>query len=118
MNNYPIALVNDYRDLRILRERMEGKPVKSLAMVWGCSVRTINSHLKATASEMMRQVFVATQGDPEHPSSPRWTIEEFTADPRDCLKSMTLSHIENLERSYPDLKRQHPYTSATTLDKE
>ena len=104
-NNYPVSLQNDYRDLCLLRERLEGVPVKSLALAWGCTVRTVNSHLKETASEMMRQVFVATQGDPEHPSSPRWTIEEFTADPRACLALMTTTHIDNLERAYPLLKK-------------
>ena len=105
-NNYPISLQNDYRDLCMLRDRMQGESVKAISMAWGCTVRTANNHLKSTASEMMRQVFVATQGDPEHPSNPRWTIEEFTGDPRACLVLMTATHIDNLERAYPLLKKQ------------
>lgn len=106
-NNYPISLQNDYRDLCMLRDMLEGENAKAIAMAWGCTSRTATSHIKAMGSEMMRQVFVATQGDPEHPSTPRWTLEEFTADPRACLASMTATHIDNLERAYPSLKK-HP----------
>lgn len=100
----PKSLTDDYRDLRMLRDSMRGMPMKEIALVWGTTVRTANNHIKAMASDMMRAVFVATQGDIEHPSSPRWTIEEFTSDPRSCLIAMTDTHIENIERTYPRIK--------------
>lgn len=103
-SDLPRELRNDYRDLCMLRDMLCGHSTKEIALMWGCTVRTANKHIKATGSEMMRQVFVATQGDPEHPSQPRWTIEEFTANPRSCLVTMTFSHVENLEKQYPALK--------------
>ena len=100
----PKTLTNDYRDLCMLRDTLRGMSMKEISMTWGCTVRTAGNHVKAMASDMMRAVFVATQGDTEHPSSPLWTIEEFTVDPRGCLIAMTNTHIENIEQQYPRIK--------------
>lgn len=100
----PKSLTNDYRDLCMLRDTLRGMSMKEISMTWGCTVRTAGNHVKAMASDMMRAVFVATQGDIEHPSSPRWTIEEFTGDPRSCLIAMTQTHIDNIEKQYPRIK--------------
>ena len=100
----PKSLQDDYRDLCMLRDMLRGLTMKELSVLWGCTVRVANNHVKAMASDMMRAVFVATQGDPEHPSSPRWTLEEFTKDPRGCLIAMTNTHIENIEGQYPRIK--------------
>ena len=101
----PKTLTNDYRDLCMLRDAMRGMSMHEISLVWGCTVRTANNHVKAMASDMMRAVFVATQGDTEHPATPRWTIEEFTSDPRGCLIAMTETHIGNIERQYPRIKK-------------
>jgi hypothetical protein len=103
-SDLPRELRNDYRDLCMLRDMLCGHTTKEIALMWGCTTRTALKHIRATGSEMMRQVFVATQGDPEHPGTSRWTIEEFTANPRSCLVAMTFTHIENLEKQYPALK--------------
>lgn len=100
----PKSLVDDYRDLCMLRDMLRGMSVKEISMAWGTTTRTANNHIKAMASDMMRAIFVATQGDIEHPSSPRWTVEEFTSDPRGCLIAMTNTHIENIEGQYPRIK--------------
>jgi len=104
INNLPQHLQDDYRDLCILRDRLAGCTVKEIALLWGCTVRVANNRIKAAAAEMMREVFKATQGDPDHPASPRWTIEEFTADPRACLVLMTTYHIDKLRETYSALK--------------
>ncbi len=100
----PKSLTDDHRDLCMLRDMLRGLTLKEIAMVWGCSKRTASMHIKSMGSDMMRAVFVATQGDTEHPASPRWTVEEFTSDPRGCLVAMTQQHIDNIEKQYPRIK--------------
>jgi len=99
----PKSLRDDYRDLCMLRDMMHGLSVKEIAMVWGCTSRTAAIHIKTMGSDMMRAVFVAVQGDPEHPAVPRWTLEEFTKDPRGCLIAMTDQHIATIEKQYPTI---------------
>ncbi len=100
----PKSLTDDYRDLCMVRDMLRGMLLKEIAMAWGCTTRTAAMHIKTMSSDMMRAVFVGVQGDPEHPSNPRWTLEEFTKDPRGCLIAMTDTHIENIERQYPRIK--------------
>jgi len=102
----PKTLTDDYRDLCMLRDMLSGASVKEIALMWGCTARTASTHIKTMGSDMMRAVFVAVQGDPEHPAEPRWTLEEFTKDPRGCLVSMTNTYIENIERQYPLIKKR------------
>jgi len=106
MTELPRKLRDDYRDLCMLREQLQGEHIKAIAMAWGCTTRTANKHIKAMASEMMREVFVNVQGDPEHPAVARWTVEDFTTDPRGCLVAMTRTQIEKLEATYPALIRR------------
>lgn len=106
MTELPKQLRAEYRDLCMLRDTLAGTPMRGIAHLWGCTVRTANKHVKAMASEMMREVFVNVQGDPEHPAQTRWTVEDFTQDPRGCLVAMTRTQIERLEQSYPALIRR------------
>ena len=101
----PKSLLTDYRDLCMLRDMMRGHSVKEIALMMGCTTRTASIHIKTMASNMMREAFVNTQGDPEHPANPRWTLEEFSHDPRGCLIAMTDMHIENIEKTYPRIKK-------------
>lgn len=95
---------NDYRDLRMMQDQIDGHPIETIAAAWGCTVRTARSHIKATASEMMRQAMEQTQGDPDHPSTPRFTIEEFTKDPRAAMVALMRTHIAAIEEKYSDLQ--------------
>lgn len=95
---------DDYRDLCMMRDAIAGEDMQTIAMAWGCTVRTASSRIRRTASEMMRQAMEQTQGDPDHPASSRFTLEEFTADPRGAMVAIMRGHIETIERDYPILK--------------
>lgn len=95
---------NDYRDLRMMQDQIDGHPTETIAAAWGCTVRTARSHIKATASECMRQAMEQTQGDPDHPSTPRFTLEEFTKDPRAAMVGIMQTHIAAIEEKYPGIQ--------------
>jgi hypothetical protein len=95
---------DEYRDLRMMQDRIDGQLIETISAAWGCTVRTARSHIKATASECMRQAMEQTQGDPDHPSSPRFTIEEFTKDPRAAMVAIMRSHIAAIEEKYTALQ--------------
>lgn len=96
---------NDYRDLRMMKDRMEGVSLKEIALAWGCTVRTASKHIQTVASECMRQAMEQTQGDPDHPSTPRFTVEEFTKDPRGAMIAIMNGHLKTIEERFPDVKR-------------
>jgi len=102
----PKTLRDDYRDLCMLRDMLRGHSTKELALKWDCTPRTVNRHIKQMSFNMMRSVFRSIQGDPEHPSTPRWTVEEFCNDSRGCLITMTDTHIAGIERTYPRIKKE------------
>jgi len=95
---------DDYRDLRMMQDRIDGHPIAAIACAWGCTVRTASAHIKAIASECMRQAMTQTQGDPEHPATPRFTLEEFTTDPRSAMVAIMRSHIAAIEEKYPGVQ--------------
>ena len=95
---------NDYCDLRMMQDQIDGHPTETIAAAWGCTVRTARSHIKATASECMRQAMEQTQGDPDHPSTPRFTLEEFTKDPRAAMVGIMQTHIAAIEEKYPGIQ--------------
>lgn len=99
----PKGMRDHYRDLCMMRDVCNGVDYKSVAMVWGCTVRTARGHVRSVAMEMMRLAMVNTQGIPEHPAEARFRIEEFTADPRACMVSMMNDEIRKLETRFPDL---------------
>ncbi len=95
---------DDYRDLRMMQDKIDGHPAETIAAAWGCTVRRARSRVKAMASECMRQAMEQTQGDPDHPSSPRFTLEEFTKDPRAAMVAVMRTHIAAIEEKYPGLQ--------------
>ena len=96
-------LRDEYRDLQMMEQVMEGAPIKSVAELYAVSPRTCRNRVNTIASEMMRRVMVSTQGDPEHPATVRFTVEEFTNNPRGCLQSMMHDTIRELEKQFPAL---------------
>jgi hypothetical protein len=97
-------LKEDYRDLRMMQDQIDGHPIEAISAAWGCTVRTARAHIKATASECMRQAMEQTQGDPDHPSTPRFKLEEFTKDPRSAMVAIMRNHIAAIEEKYPGLQ--------------
>ncbi len=97
-------LKNDYRDLCMTRDTINGLSLKEVAAVWGCTPRTATIHVKAMASECMRKAMEQTQGDPDHPSTPRFTLEEFTRDPREAMIAILTTLIAQIEEQYPDIQ--------------
>lgn len=97
-------LKNDYRDLCMLRDRLNGLSMQEISAVWGTTVRTASTHVKAMASECMRKAMEQTQGDPDHPSTPRFTLEEFTRDPREAMIAILTTLIAQIEEQYPDIQ--------------
>ena len=95
---------NTYRDLCMMRDRIHGMTIKEIAAVWGCTARTASNRINATASECMRQAMEQTQGDPDHPSTPRFTVEEFTLDPRAAMVAIMEEHIAAIEERFPDVR--------------
>ena len=96
-------LKDEYRDLLMLRERMQGATIKSVAVRWGCTDRTASWRIRSTGYEMMQLAMKATQADPEHPANARFTVEDFTGDPRSCMAAMMRDTIAKLEREFPAL---------------
>ena len=96
-------LKDEYRDLCMMRDRMEGAPMKTVAVTWGCTARTANLRIRKMAYEMMQLAMKATQAEPDHPTDARFTVEEFTADPRGSMASMMRETIARLEREFPAL---------------
>lgn len=97
-------IIDDYRDLCMMRDRIGGASIQEVATVWGCTVRTASRHIKAVASECMRQAMEQTQGDPDHPSTPRFTVEDFTKDPRAAMVAIMGELIKRIEKTYPGVK--------------
>lgn len=97
------VIKDTYRDLCMMRDRINGASLKEVALAWGCTTRTASRHIKLTASECMRQAMEQTQGDPDHPSTPRFTVEEFTKDPRAAMVAIMEEHISRLEKQFPGL---------------
>ncbi len=95
---------DDYRDLCMMRDRIHGMTLKEIAMVWGCTVRTASSRINKVASECMRQAMEQTQGDPDHPAAVRFTVEEFTKDPRGAMVAIMEEHIAGIEERFPDVR--------------
>ena len=89
----------------MFRDRMRGESLKEVADIWGCTVRFASRHINAVASECMRQAMEQTQGDPDHPSTPRFTVEDFTKDPRAAMVAIMDELIERIEKQYPGIKR-------------
>ena len=94
----------DYRDLRMMQDTTDGHPVKEIAAAWGITPATAGKRIKAVASECMRQAMEQTQGDPDHPSTPRWTLEEFTRDPRAAMLAIMRGHIAAIEERYKGIQ--------------
>ena len=94
----------DYRDLRMMQDTIDGHPMEHIAVAWGCSKRVASSHVKAIASECMRQAMEQTQGDPDHPAITRFTVEEFTRDPRAAMVGIMRSHIAAIEEKYREIQ--------------
>jgi len=97
-------IADDYRDLRMMQDKIDGHPIAHIATAWGCSNRVAMSHVKATASECMRQAMEQTQGDPDHPAVSRFTLEEFTKDPRAAMVAIMRSHIAAIEEKYKEIQ--------------
>lgn len=100
-------LRDEYRDLQMMEQVMEGAPIKSVAELYGVSPRLCRARVNTIASEMMRRVMLNTQGDPDHPSTVRFTVEEFTNNPRGCLQSMLQDSIREIENQFPMLRGAH-----------
>jgi hypothetical protein len=97
-------LRDQHRDLKMMREVMGGRAIANVASDYGLSPRTCRNRVNTIGTTMMRAVMAATQGDPEHPSTVRFTVEEFTNNPRGCLKAMMDDTIRELEQQFPALK--------------
>jgi hypothetical protein len=52
----------------------------------------------------MRQAMEQTQGDPDHPATMRFTLEEFTRDPRFAMAAIMRSHLAKIEEQFPELQ--------------
>ena len=96
-------LKDEYRDLLMLRARMEGATIKAVASLYGCTERTASWRVRSTGYEMMQLAMRATQADDQHPADAQFTVEEFTADPRTCMAIMMRTTINKLEREFPAL---------------
>lgn len=93
-----------YRNLCMMRDRIHGLTVREIASVWGVSVRVVSSGINRVASGCMRDAMTQTQGDPEHPATPRFTVEEFTTDPRGAMVAIMEERISKIEELYPSVK--------------
>lgn len=91
-----------YTDLRMMQDKLDGHDVATIAAAWGCTKRVAHAHIKAIASECMRQAMEQTQADPDHPSTQRFTLEDFTRDPRAAMAAIMRSHIAAIEERYQD----------------
>lgn len=107
-------LADEFRDLVMMREVMEGMSIKYVAACHGISPRTCRRRVQLIGSEMMRRVMEATQGDPDHPANARWTVEEFTADPRGCMHAMMMDTIRKIETRFPLLRETRSETNGIT----
>jgi hypothetical protein len=97
-------IVNEYRSLLMMRECLAGELVKDIAARYGVTARTASQRIKAAATACMREAMRQTQGDPEHPATVRFTVEEFTADPREAMDAMMRTFINVIETRYPQIK--------------
>lgn len=98
------SIKKDYNKLLMTRDRIRGATIKEIGEMWGVTARTASRYVNATASECMRKAMEQTQGDPDHPSTPRFTVEEFTTDPRAAMVAILLEHITAVERQFPGVK--------------
>lgn len=94
----------EYNRHLMTRDRISGATVKEIAEMYGVTASTAGRYINAVASECMRQAMAQTQGDPDHPSTPRFTVEEFTTDPRAAMVAILLEHITAIERKFPGVK--------------
>jgi hypothetical protein len=92
-----------YNDLQMMRDKLAGSSVGEIAAAWGCTKRTAHARIKSIASECMRQAMEQTQGDPDHPATQRFTLEDFTRDPRAAMEGIMRSHIAAIEERYREI---------------
>ncbi len=93
-----------YNKFLMMRDRIGGMTVKEVAVTWGVTASTAGRYINAVASDCMREAMTQTQGDPDHPSTPRFTIEEFTTDPRAAMVAIMEEHIKTIEAKCPGVK--------------
>jgi hypothetical protein len=93
-----------YNRFLMMRDRINGATVKEIAVTWGVTASTAGRYINGVASDCMREAMTQTQGDPDHPSTPRFTIEEFTTDPRAAMVAIMEDHIRALETKCPGVK--------------
>ena len=101
---FDAKLRDAYRDLCMMREKVGGAEFKAIGLVYGVSTRTASMRVRNIASEMMRKAMQNTQADPDHPTPARFTVHEFTSDPKGCMVAMMNDEIVRLEELYPALK--------------
>ena len=99
-------LRDEYRDLLMMRTLIGGKTMAGVAEQYGLSRRTASRRVRDMASEMMRRAMESTVGDMDHPGADkaRFTVVEFTADPRAAMVILMHETIAKLEEQYPALK--------------
>ena len=106
LEDVPARVRDQHRDLLMMQAIMTGKAYKAVAAIYAVSSRTCSRRVKDIASECMRQAMEQTQGDPDHPATVRWTVEEFCADSRSCMIAMMNHHLEQIEKEHPALTRR------------
>lgn len=102
----PDGLRQHYRDLKMMAQIINGFDYKAIAMLWGVSVAVAMERVKSVAFEIMRIVMANVKANPDHPAPARWTVDEFTKDPRGCMVAMMRDEIRKLEAEWPELKQK------------
>lgn len=100
-----VKIKQEYTKFLMMRDRLRGMTIKEIASTWGVTPSSASRYVNAVASECMRIAMAQTQGDPEHPSTPRFTVEDFTNDPRAAMVAIMEEQITKLEKNYPDVKK-------------
>lgn len=95
----------EYKKLIMTRERVRGLTVKEIAAAYGVTPRQAGSWINACASDCMRDAMRQTQGDPDHPATVRFTVEEFTTDPRGAMIAILEEKITKVETLFPNVKK-------------
>lgn len=102
--NIPKIILDEYREYRILWERMHGAPLADLSARYHVSARLAGRIAKRRFIEAQVSIMEDCQSMPDSDRRASFTLEDFNTRPQWCRERYIKGRIEALEEKYPELK--------------
>lgn len=100
LNTSDEQVLGEYTDLLMLKQRLRGLDHQQIGQIFDLSSVAVEARIEAIASECMREAMEATRGDPAHPQPGLFKLEDFSADPRQCMQVMMERRLNAIETRF------------------